>query len=480
MDLGQLLASQTAVPESGTAEREQIEYIDIERLDADPNNFYELSNVDELATNIQLLGLQQPLRVRAVGRDRFVIVSGHRRWTALRKLVEEGHNELREAPCIRERSQGSAALQELRLIFANSDTRRMSSADISKQAERVETLLYQLKEEGYEFPGRMRDHVAQACKVSKSKLSRLKVIQKGLHPVFKPHWESGVLKEATAYALAQLPEDQQHRIFCRQNNASGKFEYLYENDVRQAKEHLDSIWSLSCSKQGGTCTNCEGKWAHIAGKSYYYGNCHKQCCADCADLVKCRNACPLLGDRIRELKENAKLQKQQEKAAQEAKDRPIVEEIEKLWQRFGEARTEANKSVQHAYRAAKMMWAKSDDAKHIDMELGIIKFTPQSSLPYGYTVRLDDIHRLVALADLFDVSLDYLLCRSEEPYPKAVPSWTTKKPKKPCDVVAIFNLDGTNKTKMLCRWNGHEFLFKANGAKIEMDPIKWMEVPKEE
>lgn len=46
-----------AVPDSGTAgDREQIEYIDIALLDDDPRNFYELSGLDELAANIELLG----------------------------------------------------------------------------------------------------------------------------------------------------------------------------------------------------------------------------------------------------------------------------------------------------------------------------------------------------------------------------------------------------------------------------------------
>ena len=65
---------------SESAAREQIEYIDIDRIDDDPRNFYELSGLDELAANIELLGLQQPIRVRP-GEEpgRYVIVSGHRR-----------------------------------------------------------------------------------------------------------------------------------------------------------------------------------------------------------------------------------------------------------------------------------------------------------------------------------------------------------------------------------------------------------------
>ena len=81
------------MPESGTSEeREQIEYIDIDLIGGAPNNFYELSGLDELAASIELLGLQQPIRVHQDPEtsDRVVIVSRHRRKAALEKLVEEG------------------------------------------------------------------------------------------------------------------------------------------------------------------------------------------------------------------------------------------------------------------------------------------------------------------------------------------------------------------------------------------------------
>lgn len=59
-DLGAMLAS---VSDSDTG-REQIEYIPLVDLQSDPNNFYQLSHLDELADNIATCGLQQPLRVR--------------------------------------------------------------------------------------------------------------------------------------------------------------------------------------------------------------------------------------------------------------------------------------------------------------------------------------------------------------------------------------------------------------------------------
>ena len=144
-------------PDTG---KEQIEYIPVDQIDPDPNNFYSLDGLDELAGNIELIGLQQPLRVRPGEDGRFIMVSGHRRRAAI-LMIRDG------VPCIVDRGEESPAMRELRLIYANASTRVMGPAEISKQAERTEMLLYQLKEEGIiEFPGRMRDHVAEACRIS--------------------------------------------------------------------------------------------------------------------------------------------------------------------------------------------------------------------------------------------------------------------------------------------------------------------------
>ena len=200
-NLGKFLSQ--SVSDLDTGELEQIEYIDIALLDGDSKNFYAVDGIEELATNIELIGLLDPLRVRATDDGRFSIVSGHRRRAALQMLLDEGNEAFRRVPCIRERAESSEAMRELRLIYANSDTRRMSSADIAKQAERIEALLYQLKEEGVEFPGRMREHVAEACKVSSTKLARLKVIRERLIDEFCGPWEKGALSETAAYRLAQ-------------------------------------------------------------------------------------------------------------------------------------------------------------------------------------------------------------------------------------------------------------------------------------
>lgn len=400
-----------AVPEQGT---KQIEYIDIDLLCEDPRNFYEVSCVDELASNIALFGLMDPLLVRSAEDGTVQIVSGHRRHAALRKLVEEGHEELRQVPCIRVEGEESPALQELRLIYANSDTRKMTSADIAKQAERVEQLLYQLKEEGHPFPGRMRDHVAEACKISKSKLSRLHAIQNNLDPVWMPYWEKGELAETTAYALSQLSEKHQRMIYASENRS---LNFVYESSVKQRSRWLSALEDVDCPQLCGKCTGNQvaAKFSRLVKKGYEYNGCEKTCCADCRELGTCKTACPLLKDRIAELKADAKEQKRQEKLAQEAKDAPTIAELQELWARFGECRSAAGKSVKQFCEAIKYFYGKTDDDAFERHERLDMKFTPNTPTPFQYRVYLDSIRALKAAADLFGVSLDYLLCRTDDP-----------------------------------------------------------------
>lgn len=317
--LGDVSKLDTGITPDG---REQIEYIDIALIDPDPNNFYELTNIAELAASIELLGIQQPLRVRdeADKPGRVMIVSGHRRRAALELLVREGKDKFASVPCIREANAGSTALQELRLIYANSDTRRLSSAEISKQAERVEALLYQLKEEGMEFPGRMRDHVAEACKVSKSKLARLKVIRDGLIDSYRTLYEKNEVKENTAYTLAHLPHDMQERLFkaVPKLQTSGRVEQIaraYERGWR---------WEpcLTCP-DGSACKRGDAFLRHDA-ECYESEMCGgKKCCLECphgtTQYYACDRACSKLKAKKKDKRDEAKEKEKQEREKRRAK-----------------------------------------------------------------------------------------------------------------------------------------------------------------
>lgn len=486
------------VPESDTTE-EQIEYIDIGLIDGDENNFYALSDLEALAANIETVGLQQPLRVRTSETDplRVQIISGHRRKAALDKLVQDGNEKFRRVPVIREQVSGSAALQELKLIFANSDTRKISSADLSKQAERVEALLVQLREEGYEFPGRMRDHVAEACKVSKTKLANLKVIREHLIPEAKKAWEEGVLSEDPALTLARLPKERQKKIceaysnYRKQSYGRAGLDYLSTGEVKGYAERLIKLENLKCP-QGGGCSNKDRKWQTDVSRPNYYGSCHKQCCAKCDKLVSCKYACPKLAEQIKQLKSDRKAEQAREKALREEKERPDRQLQDLLWSRFAQARKDAGVSLDTLFKAWDVQCPSTyikDFEKHErgeGLRLNVSVETPLN--PYGGY--LSHAKSLITLADTLDVSLDYLLGRTPCQNPEQMvfsvesasekPKWRTDAPPEGAAVLGKFQADGGKILhKTVCYRDGKYYFDRNSSLDVALPCAGWILLPED-
>lgn len=397
--------------------REQLEYIKLDLIDADPNNFYQLSGVEDLAANIQLCGLQQPIRLRKHPTEagRYMIVSGHRRREAILLLAKDDPDKWEEVPCIIEADEVPAALQQLRLIYANSNTRTMTSAELSEQAVQVEKLLYQLKEEGYEFPGRMRDHVAKAVNASKTKLARLKVIRDNLAKCWEPYYKKDVLSESTAYELAKMSVENQKLLFDAKKKNGRDIKYLYAGDIEVYAKRFEAIEKISCKKhgKGAECQNKENKKAKASAVERYYNcNCGR-CCGTCPDLASCKYACPCFADKIKKIKADKREASRQAKLDQEERDRPYVERLQSLWLRFGLAREQAGKSIKETCKAADLYYHPGTEKRIEELENCTANITRNTEAPYGYSYDIGAYNKLGAMADLFGCSVDYLLCRTD-------------------------------------------------------------------
>lgn len=413
VNLGELLKD---VPKFDTG-REQIEYIRLDLIDPDPNNFYKLTGIEELAANIELFGLQQPLLVRVNPNDseRYMIVSGHRRRAALKMLAADDPERWREVSCIHGQPATSPTLQQLQLIFANSDTRKMTDAEIAEQAAQVKALLYKLKEEeGYEFPGRMRDHVAEIVGASKSKLARLEVIREKLAAAWQPVWKNGTLPENTAYELSRMPKEIQTLLYEEKIRTNANLKYLYTDDVKKFAERVAAIEKQECKAFDDVCTNDENKMrkAAVAERLGWF-HCDNKCCRDCPDLLSCKRACPKLADTIKELKANKKAVAKREAELQAEKDRPVIKRISAIWQRFGLAREMAFKEFDDCKKAMNAYSMPYDSTKMMQLECGEAEVTTGTNVPFGYACHLQDVEKFVALADLLGCSIDYLLCRTD-------------------------------------------------------------------
>ena len=473
-DLGAMLAD---VSKSDT--REQIEYIPLENLESDPNNFYQLSGVDDLASNIALCGVLQPIRVRPGQSGHYIIVSGHRRRAALEALAKEDPQRWKEVPCIVERDSVSPALQQLRLIYANANTRIMTSAELSQQAEQVEKLLYKLQEEGFDFPGRMRDHVAQAVQVSTSKLARLKVIRENLAEEWRPAWESDKLNESTAYELAKMPAAWQ-RIFCEVWEANKKdIRLLYADSVKRKAAALNKLTEMECSKGHSQCVNLDNMLRKTAGAESWSTPC-TGCCLECSNLRTCSFSCIHAGKKKQELKAQAKEEKRAAAEQKEQKDRPVIEYIQGVYTRIGQLRKEHGVSGEQLYKAAKIFYGKPDDAKEKNLETGKAAISANDHLPFHYGFTDTNAKALCAVADLLHCSVDYLLGRSSDPEQASM--WHTGEPLNVGEYVTFFKLMPTaNPWLVDLTWNGSEWC--TGGGPLtdkEMQVVLWTEKPEVE
>lgn len=280
-----------SVSKIDTQKRERIEYIDLDQLREDPRNFYSLDGLDELAANIELVGLQQPLRVRQLNPGAgapggYEIVSGHRRRAALRRLADEGKSKYLSVPCIVERDECSDAMRELRLIYANADTRRMTDAELSRQIERVHALLLQLRDEGVELPGRLRDHVAEAMHISRTKVGTLQATRKRLIPELAEAWDKGEINTAKAARLAKENADVQGHLV---DTAFETVRDGTEADVdRMCRERMEETREPDHKCTTGWNPN------NFCGAASYCSK-HLKCCAACDD--HCNSFCGWIPDQ---------------------------------------------------------------------------------------------------------------------------------------------------------------------------------------
>ena len=491
-DLGELTRALAGdVPESGTEGREQIEYIDIGLIDSDPGNFYELRDIPDLAGDIETVGLQQPLLVRPGENGHVVLISGHRRRAALQLLVDEGKERFRQVPCIR-KTGGNALVYEMQMIFANAHTRELTSAEKAKQALRLEEIFYQLKEQGYEFPGRMIDHVAEACNIKRAKLGRLKKIEAHLAPCYKPLWDAGDLPEDAADALAGLPQAVQERIkrVCpKKVPTAGN---IREIGAKMKTGFCYDVIGLKCPS-GGACTQrdkflrhnltCYG-WERCSG-----GKCCVECSKGGAHRVNgsaCGAACPEMCAKAREVYEKAKAK---QKASEE---REAVKARSKAVQK---AMADAARIVRAADAAGLGDDVSLENVYGRLSEVGTLRGIAQGNIPVGATnYMLNEIlpyntKSLLKMAQILHCSADYLLGLTDQLRPAAaepgqmtlaawMPGGLT--PPEPCEVVADVAAGDGVELRRLLYWDGAVFRFGKSGVDIEVSVNRWLRLPEVE
>ncbi len=198
------------------------EELDINSLVPSKNNFYGIREIEELAASIKENGLMHNLVVRDIGNGKYEIISGERRYTALKKLGYE------KVPCqIREINDLDA---ELMLIHANLEQRELTPTEKIEGIKRLENIYKKKRKNGEKLDGKTRDLIGKDLGLSGVQVGRYKKIGKDLIPELKEKLNKEDITLTQAHTLSSLTKEEQKIIHDEIKNLNTK-EHNLEVDI---------------------------------------------------------------------------------------------------------------------------------------------------------------------------------------------------------------------------------------------------------
>lgn len=194
--------SQTVTP---SGQQMQVVMIPSRNIIPNPDNdeIYTIGNMDGLKDDILQHGLRQPLEVIPVEGEpnRYMLISGHRRWAACGILSACGESRFDALPCLIRESHGKLD-DRIALITANATARDLTDGERLAQYEALKDALTKKKAAG-QLEGKVRDEVCRILGLSTGAAARLNVIAFCENEVIKERLKAGEIGLMEAYRSAQ-------------------------------------------------------------------------------------------------------------------------------------------------------------------------------------------------------------------------------------------------------------------------------------
>lgn len=205
-------------------------------------NFYALNEIEGLAADIFMFGLKQNLEVvyDPCDKGEYRIVSGERRWMALKHLVSKGHKQFEFATCKITIPQNDDE-EQIEIIVANS-YREKTEVELVEEERRLKESLEKLRAagktvRGYDLSsGKLRPVIAAMLKKSETKIAQIECINNNLIPEFREEFKNERMTFSAAYELSRMTSDEQRE-------ALGKYienGELRHKDIKELKEEKEA------------------------------------------------------------------------------------------------------------------------------------------------------------------------------------------------------------------------------------------------
>ena len=219
---------------AGDSFADNIKMLPVDQLHDNPENFYDLSDLDTLVEDIDRQGLKTPLYVVPDDDNGYTVISGHRRKAAVQELIDSGKYGTDKLPCYIGVKKNEAEIM-LDLIMLNATTRVISDAETVKQCEKLEKVFKQLEADGKKVQGRMRDKIAAALNVSPAQVGKVENIRHNAIDEVKAAVNEGKMSISTANEVAKLEPKKQKDLIEKKKPEEITHKEI-KNTVAAAKE----------------------------------------------------------------------------------------------------------------------------------------------------------------------------------------------------------------------------------------------------
>lgn len=237
-----------------------VQELDIDLLVPSENNFYGIREIEELAESIKEYGLMHNVVVRKRNDGKYEILSGERRFRALREI------DYKKVPCRIVKDDVTELDAEVMLIQANMQQRELNLQEKMQGIKRLQEIYTEKRKSGEKLQGKTRDLIGKHLGISGVQVGRYQKIDKDLIEPLKEKLNSEDITVTQAHTLSSLTEEEQEIINDEIKDLNCK-EHKEEvetliNGIKQPvenkhdKELIDEMYSESHSESCIVVSDC--------------------------------------------------------------------------------------------------------------------------------------------------------------------------------------------------------------------------------
>lgn len=212
---------------------DNIQMIEFSEIKQNKDNFYTLSELELLADDIERQGLKHNLVVcKDSAGSGYWLISGHRRYSAIKLLIEQNRLKSTLVPCYvdGERTQAEAMLN---LIMLNATQRKYTDSETMAEYEMLKQTIQQLEDEGKPVKGRIRDIIAKTLNVSPAQVGKIENIRNNAIDEVHEAVKNGEMSISTANEVAKLNPEKQQEIISSKPTSE-----ITHKEVKQLREQI--------------------------------------------------------------------------------------------------------------------------------------------------------------------------------------------------------------------------------------------------